>query len=234
MQMELPLFQETKTGLWAYADVISNGKGANLMNTYSLIAILAIGVASNLDNAGVGIAYGVRKIRIPWYSNLAIAIISFLATLWSGLFGSLISIWIEPWVGQLIGTVVIVAVGVWVLLQPFREKNTPPIESPTGSNFTRFLSNPEEADRDSSKSISLGESVLLGIALAMNALAGGFNAGITHINVWLTSLSVGFFSFVLLALCSLFGERYAAEKLGDRATIISGALLILIGLHQMF
>ncbi|WP_068615100.1 sporulation membrane protein YtaF [Paenibacillus tuaregi] len=204
------------------------------MNTYSLIAILTIGVASNLDNAGVGIAYGVRKIRIPWYSNLTIAVISFLATLLSGLFGNLISLWIEPWIGQAIGTTVIVAVGIWVLLQPFREKNAAAPASPAQSgNFTRYLSNPEEADRDSSKSISLTEAVLLGIALAMNALAGGFNAGVTHLNVWLTSLSVGIFSFILLALCSLFGERYAAEKLGDRATIISGVLLILIGLHQI-
>ncbi|MNY78329.1 manganese efflux pump MntP [compost metagenome] len=68
----------------------------------------------------------------------------------------------------------------------------------------------------------------------MNALAGGFNAGITNLNVWLTSLSVGFFSFVLLALSSLFGERYAAEKLGNRATVVSGLLLIVIGIHQMF
>ncbi|MNI12659.1 manganese efflux pump MntP [compost metagenome] len=229
------LFPETKPSGWAYADVISNGKGANLMNTYSLMAVLAIGLASNLDNAGVGIAYGVQKIRIPWYSNLAIAIISFLATLVSGLFGSLISIWMEPWIGQVVGTVVIVAVGIWVLLQPFRQKSSrPEPEGGNGSNFTRLLSNPEEADRDSSQSISLAESLLLGIALAMNALAGGFNAGITHLNVWLTSLSVGFFSFGLLALCSLFGERYAAEKLGNRATVVSGLLLIVIGIHQMF
>ncbi|RCX20546.1 putative sporulation protein YtaF [Fontibacillus phaseoli] len=203
------------------------------MNTFSLWAVIAIGLASNLDNAGVGIAYGARKIHIPWYSNLAIALISFLATLLSGLFGNWIAIWIHPWIGQWIGTIVIVAVGVWVLLQPFVEKkaaippeNDPPI-------LTRLLRNPEEADRDSSKSLSLGESLLLGIALAMNALAGGFNAGITHLNVFYTSLSVGVFSYLLLALCAGFGEKYAAEKLGNRATVISGLLLILIGLHQI-
>ncbi|MBP2000712.1 putative sporulation protein YtaF [Paenibacillus shirakamiensis] len=203
-----------------------------MSSTYHLLAVLIIGLASNLDNAGVGIAYGVRKIRIPWYSNLAIAIISFLATVLSGLFGSLISAWVEPWVGQLVGTLVIVGVGVWVVIQPFLEqKKSLPEHS---GHITRLLSNPEEADRDLSQSISLGESILLGAALAMNALAGGFNAGITHLNVWLTSLSVGVFSFLLLSLCSLFGEKYAAEKLGNRATVISGLLLIIIGIHQMF
>lgn len=204
------------------------------MNMFSLWAVIAIGLASNLDNAGVGIAYGVRKIHIPWYSNLTIALISFLATLFSGLFGNWIALWVHPLIGQWIGTVVIVAVGVWVLLQPFVEKKpvSPPENDPP--TLTRLLRNPEEADVDSSKSLSIGESVVLGIALAMNALAGGFNAGITHLNIFYTSLSVGIFSFLLLALCAGFGEKYAAEKLGNRATVVSGVLLILIGLHQIF
>ncbi|MEC0135573.1 sporulation membrane protein YtaF [Paenibacillus macerans] len=202
------------------------------MDSYGLLAVIAIGLASNLDNAGVGIAYGVRKIHIPWYSNLAISFISFLATLVSGLFGSWLSLWFHPWIGQILGTLVIVGVGVWVLLQPFIEKK--PLPPANGANsLTRLLRNPEEADTDSSKSISLGESIVLGIALAMNALAGGFNAGITSLNIWYTSLSVGIFSFLLLALCSGFGEKYAAEKLGDYATVISGLLLIFIGIHQM-
>ncbi|MCM3700050.1 sporulation membrane protein YtaF [Paenibacillus macerans] len=202
------------------------------MSLNGLLAVIAIGIASNLDNAGVGIAYGVRKIRIPWYSNLTIALISFLATLVSGLFGSWISSWIHPWVGQLIGTVVIVGVGVWVLLQPYIEKKPLP-PSGEANPLTRLLRYPEEADKDSSKSLSLGESVLLGIALAMNALAGGFNAGITQLNIWYTSLAVGVFSLVLLSLCAGLSQKYAAEKFGTRATVISGLLLILIGIHQM-
>ncbi|MUG45950.1 sporulation membrane protein YtaF [Paenibacillus woosongensis] len=203
------------------------------MSSYSLLAIIAIGVASNLDNAGVGIAYGVRKIHIPWYSNLTIAFISFLATLVSGLFGNLISTWMPLWIGQLIGTIVIIGVGVWVLVQPYVEKKPTPKTSSSNS-LTRLLQNPEEADADSSKSLSLPESIVLGIALAMNALAGGFNAGITQLNVWYTSLSVGLFSFILLALCAGFGEKFAAEKLGHRATVVSGLLLIFIGFRQMF
>lgn len=205
------------------------------MNSYNLWAIIAIGLASNLDNAGVGIAYGVRKIRIPWYSNLAISIISLLATLTSGLFGTWISSYIDPWIGQFIGTVVIVGVGIWVLLQPITEKKKSQKDGDSDSNaFTRLLRNPEEADKDSSKSISLTESILLGTALAMNALAGGFNAGITQLDIWYTSLSVGIFSFLLLLLCAGFGEKYAAEKFGNTATVISGLLLIVIGINQMF
>ncbi|WP_346779346.1 sporulation membrane protein YtaF [Paenibacillus brevis] len=207
-------------------------KGAKYMDMLSLLAAIIIGLASNLDNAGVGIAYGVRKIHIPWFSNLMIAVISFLATLLSGMFGNWLALWIHPWIGQWIGTIVIVSVGVWVLLQPYVEKKQAMRER-DASVLTRLLRNPEEADRDSSKTLSLGESVLLGLALAMNALAGGFNAGITHLNIWLTSLFVGVFSYLLLAFCAGLGEKYAADKLGSRATVISGLLLILIGIHQI-
>ncbi|MGG0824553.1 sporulation membrane protein YtaF [Paenibacillus turicensis] len=210
----------------------SSNKGANGMDSYNLWIIIVIGLASNLDNAGVGIAYGVRNIRIPWYSNLTISFISFLATLVSGLFGNWISTHIPVWISHLIGTVVIVSVGVWVLLQPLanqirsRHNNT--------NNFTHFISNPEKADKDQSQSISLPESILLGTALAMNALAGGFNAGITSLNIWCTSLAVGVISYVLLWACAALGAKYIAERFGNVATVISGLLLVLIGINQMF
>jgi putative sporulation protein YtaF len=204
------------------------------MLSYSLLAIIAIGVASNLDNAGVGIAYGVRKIRIPWYSNLTVSIISTLGTLISGLFGNWIAHWVQPWISQAIGSAVIIIVGLWVLLQAFKQKTPEEPLPDSNGHFTRLLRNPEEADKDSSKSISMSEAAILGIALAMNALAGGFNAGVTQLNIGLTALSVGVFSYLLFALCAWFGQKYAAEKLGSRATIISGILLIIIGLYQLW
>ncbi len=49
-----------------------------------LIFNFLIGIASNLDNAGVGIAYGIRKIRISWFNNFIIAFFGFLFTLLAG------------------------------------------------------------------------------------------------------------------------------------------------------
>lgn len=202
------------------------------MDFYSILLVIGIGLASNLDNAGVGIAYGVRKIQISGLANLMIAVISVIATLIGGALGGLVSNWITPFMAHLIGTIVIVGVGIWVMCQPFLEKKTKKREA--NSNLvTQILRSPEEADRDQSKTISIGEAVLLGTALSMNALAGGFDAGITRLNLFATAISVGVLSYILMAVCSYIGSRYAADKLGDRATILSGLLLILIGLHQI-
>lgn len=205
------------------------------MHFTGLSSIIAIGIASNLDNAGVGIAYGVRKIRIPWPQNLAIAVVSFVATLLAGFFGSAVTAWLSPVIANFIGTVVIVSVGVWVLMQPLIARR-PSKQQPKQSNatfITDILRNPEAADRNNNQAISLGEAMILGVALAMNALAGGFDAGITKLDVVWTSVSVGLFSFVLLGLAAYSGRRYAAETLGEKATIAAGILLILVGIHQI-
>ncbi len=57
------------------------------MSTAGIFSILLIGIASNLDNAGVGIAYGIRKIRISWFNNFIIAFFGFLFTLLAGFWG---------------------------------------------------------------------------------------------------------------------------------------------------
>ncbi|ARO64880.1 Integral membrane protein [Bacillus cereus] len=58
------------------------------MSTAGLFSIFLIGIASNLDNAGVGIAYGIRKIRISWFNNFIIAFLGFLFTLLAGFLGT--------------------------------------------------------------------------------------------------------------------------------------------------
>jgi putative sporulation protein YtaF len=197
-----------------------------------LMQILLIGIASNLDNAGVGIAYGVRGIRISKSANSMIAIISMLMTFVSGITGAWLSMYISSFASHLIGAIVIVSVGIYVLYQPFRKRKA--VESHANHNLIqRILEQPEEADLDHSKTISFKESIILGSALGINALAGGFDAGVTHLHVIGTSVAVGIFSFVVISLTDHIGRKYIAVKYDQFATILSGVLLILIGIYQI-
>lgn len=197
----------------------------------SIVTVCAIAVASNLDNAGVGIAYGVRGVKISGYANLIIALISGVATFIAGVAGNLVIRYIPAHVAAYIGGTVMILVGLWVLSEPFREK----LKSRRRNNtvLTRILRDPMVADFDQSQHISMTEAIVLGIALALNALAGGFDAGVVHIAIWLTALGVAVFSYLLLGLSAYVGRRYAAEALGNKATVIAGILLLLIGLHQI-
>jgi putative sporulation protein YtaF len=202
------------------------------MSLNHFFEIVLIGIASNLDNAGVGIAYGVRGIRISKSANLMIAMISFLMTLLSGILGAWLSMYISSFVSHLIGAFVIVSVGIYVLYQPLRQRIT--VKPQTNHNLIqRILRQPEEADLDQSNTISLKESLILGSALGINALAGGFDAGVTHLHIIDTAVAVGIFSYIVLGLTDYIGRKYIAVKFDQLATILSGILLIVIGLYQI-
>lgn len=198
-----------------------------------IVAVLAIAVASNLDNAGVGIAYGVRKIQISWWANGLIAVVSGLATFMSGWVGDEIAHYISAQTAAWIGAIAMILVGLWVMSDAWR-KRTQPVAEPARNMVTRILRDPVEADFDKSFSISLLEALVLGVALAINSLVGGFDAGVFHMGILWTALLVALFSYLMLGISAWVGSRYAAQTLGDRATYIAGALLILVGIHQIW
>ncbi|EJS64395.1 sporulation membrane protein YtaF [Bacillus cereus] len=201
------------------------------MSTAGLFSILLIGIASNLDNAGVGIAYGIRKIRISWFNNFIIAFLGFLFTLLAGFFGNWIALFISEFTANLIGAIVLGVIGVFILCQPFlSQKDT--IESKDGS-VMGILRDPEKADFDGSKTISFSEAIVLGVALSINNIAGGFDAGVTNLNLWLTAVISGLFSFICIRGFAYVGKRFLAEYLGKWATVIAGILLVLIGIDQL-
>lgn len=204
-----------------------------LLNIDSFFAILSIGLASNLDNAGASIAYGIRKIRIPWFNNFIIALIGFLLTLAGGIFGKWMDHWLIPSIGNLIGMITLVIIGISILYQPLLN-NTLVKYASKSNHFLKILRNPEEVDLNGSKTISFSESIFLGISLSVNNLVGGFDSGVTHLSIWVTSFISGVLSYICVSLFVYVGYRFAAEKLGKQASVVAGILLILVGLHQIF
>jgi putative sporulation protein YtaF len=198
----------------------------------SLITVIAIAVASNLDNAGVGIAYGVRKIQISWAANAMIAVISGIATYLAGVAGDVVTNYVSVHTAAWTGATVMLLVGVWVMSEPWRRKRRKGHEQ--DNMMSRILRDPVEADFDKSKTISLTEAFVLGIALALNALAGGFDAGVVHIGILMTSCAVAVCSFALLGVTAYIGRRCVPLTMGAAATQIAGILLIVIGIHQIW
>jgi putative sporulation protein YtaF len=196
------------------------------------IPAISIALAANLDNAGVGVAYGVRNIKIPALAGTVIAFIGFMLTWIGGISGKVLSAWLPPSVCNIVGMVILVSIGTWVIIQPLLQEQLAQ-HSDRRNWLTRILQNPETADFNASKSVDFKESVVLGIALSVNNLAGGFDAGITHIGIWETSILSGIFSFASVGLCSLIGRKIAGERLGKSASVLAGLILIFIGLHQV-
>ncbi len=206
-----------------------------------IVFSVVVAIAASLDNLGVGIAYGVQKIRVPHTANLIIAAVSFGGTWLLAKAGQGAQTYLSPRAAGIIGAGLLCGVGLWVLVQPlvaaFRA-NQPIIDVKLRKTRiyvgpTEILRYPERADIDQSREIGYWEAVLLGVALSINALAGGFDAGATGASCLLLSALVGAFSFVTILAGSYIGRRLAAEWLGKYSTIVAGALLVLIGIRQL-
>jgi putative sporulation protein YtaF len=214
-----------------------------------LLSTILLAISSNLDNLGVGVSCGARKIAIPPSANLIIALVTSLGTLFSVSFGEMVASFLPAGAANLLGALIIVAAGFWVIILDKKKpgSNGQPISNggPTATDppehgpprlkkLSIFLKQPHRADMDSSGHISNTEAVFLALALTINNFSAGIGAGISGLNALLTTLLTGIFSALTTWLGVSFGSRYISRWVGDRAGMIAGLLIIFIGICEYF
>lgn len=185
------------------------------------VTIILIGIAANLDNLGIGLAYGIKRVKIPVLSNAAIAVISMIVTYVAVTAGSTIDEFISPHTANLLGSLLLVTIGLWTLVS---------------NRFSQqgIAEKPELFDEDKNYIISFRESMTLGFVLSANCLAGGIAIGANGISVIWTVISIGIFSFITVAVGSHFGSLLTKTFIGKYSAAISGLLLLIIGILEMF
>lgn len=82
-----------------------------------LLSLLLLAFAVSLDGFGVGVTYGLRKIRIPVISVLIIATCSGFVIWLSMLAGGYITEMLSPVFARFLGAFILIAIGVWALVQ---------------------------------------------------------------------------------------------------------------------
>ncbi|TNJ61832.1 sporulation membrane protein YtaF [Paenibacillus hemerocallicola] len=84
------------------------------------LAILALAVS--LDGFGVGVMYGLRKIRIPLVSIAIISVCSGLVIFTSMQIGAFAAKFLSPAVAKSTGAVILIGIGVWAIVQMWRQR----------------------------------------------------------------------------------------------------------------
>lgn len=222
--------------------------------------MVAFAAALSLDGFGVGVAYGMRKIKIPFLSLVVISLTSATGigiTMYSG---HLVSQYLSVKAAEITGAAILIGVGLWILFQTWTGKGAGPeventytagpepgTEGKTGTECKPILNlrirafglviqimrEPTVADIDKSGNISTREALLLGLALAMDALGAGFGAAMTGFTPLLTPAVVGTVKFIMVSVGVHIGRRYAVNWLGDRAAVLPGWVLILLGVARV-
>jgi putative sporulation protein YtaF len=214
------------------------------MQNLHLVTILLLSLSSNLDNVGVGASYGVRKINIPFASNLLIALVTSGGTLLSILLGQGIYLFISDKMAGCLGGGIIIAAGIWVLFQQkivHRGKERPQARQRAGQTgrpgfgfrqIVAVLNNPIIGDGDFSGHVGLREAAALALGLTINNIPNGIGAGMLGCGAVLMTGSV-FLLSIMTVWIGITGGHLGFKWLGRSAGAISGLILIAVGLCEI-
>lgn len=201
------------------------------------LSSLLLACSTNVDNLAVGIAYGVKKLRISLLANLLIALVSAGGTTISMSVGEVVSRFIPGVIANALGSGSLIIIGVWGIwetLKTQRKLNRNKDKSSDDLSYTTYLDDPLRVDVDKSRSVELREAGALALALTINNLAGGIGAGISGLNIVLTTALT--FGASLLAIRGgyFLGKTFTLRFTGNWSGIVSGVLIIALGLYEYF
>lgn len=202
------------------------------------IKLLSIVVAVSLDGFGVGMTYGMRKIRIPFSGFIIIVSCSGLIVLLSMTVGQLISTIIPPAITSKIGSFILIGLGCFVFLSVLRQKyahtKSATKDSRLLQRLTSILEDPTKADNDASGNISISEATILGFALALDAFAAGFGAAMLGYSPFITAFFIACMSGLFLYGGVTLGHLLVKSTMLAKLPYLPPVVLITIGVYNLF
>lgn len=201
-----------------------------------LFASLLFGISASLDALLLGVTYGVRNIRVSLWQNLFVSFITLLGTCFSvGLGGGLGPLFPAS-LGKWIGSLTLMLFGLYYLIKFM-------IVSLKKNRSHRQCGSPQDKEHpkdcecptpDRSAPATLKNAFALGLALSANNMGIGLGASMAGLSFIPAAVSTLVFSAVFLALGNHLGCGRLCRFLGNVADPLSGLLLLLLGVWELF
>lgn len=198
-----------------------------------ILSALLFSLSSNLDNLVIGIAYGVKNIKIGIAANFIIAVVTSIGTFLSMSIGKYISKLLPSYVANSLGAIIIIILGIYFIIQSIIKliNNTNPKELSL-KDINDMLQYAEISDLDKSGDINIKEALFVAFGLTFNNLGTGIAASMTGVNITFTVISTFILSIITLKIGEIFGNHVFGRLLGKYAPLISGILLIILGIVE--
>ncbi len=198
------------------------------------LSALLYSLSSNLDNLVIGIAYGVKKIKIGLISNLIIATVTSIGTLISMSVGKFISGFLPTSLTNMLGAVIIMLLGLYFLIQSILKLIPKSYSNSLAlKNVDEIMDYAEQSDSDNSGTLNIKEAFVVSLGLMLNNLGTGLAASITGVNVSITVICTFILSIALLMLGKSIGHNVLGSICGKYSPLISGVLLIILGIFEL-
>lgn len=209
--------------------------------------LILLAIAVSLDSFGVGVTYGMRRIRVPILSLLIIMLCAGLMVWASMTIGGLLSLLISADIAEIIGGLILVSIGLFSLYNAVRAKHnnqseesqrTPYVQKKKQWKrnvglFMTVLDKPQQADLDHSGVISGKEALLLGFALALDQFGAGLGAAMLGYPPIMTTTSMALMSGLFVFFGIESGFVLSQSKWMQQMVFLPPGLLIALGLFKL-
>lgn len=181
-----------------------------------IIKCILLALSASIDALGLGITYGIKKTKMSNLGNLIIFTTLFCLSGFSIFIGHYISILFSPFVSALLGSSLLIMLGVYNI---FKSKKT------VTTNF----------DTDGSNFIDAKEAFVLGLAVAVDASCVSFGSGMIGIGGLILPFFMAFFH-TFFVNCGNLVATTITKKFSISSKLLSnlsGIILIFIGLFRL-
>lgn len=202
-----------------------------------ILSSLLFGISASLDTLLIGFSYGMRRIHIPFRQNLLIGLITFWGSLFSMELGTLLGPLLPQRMTAYAGSGLLISFGCYYLIKyPVYRKTKPPLTEPESMPPSPSKNNTDAtltATSQDTSFLTFTDTLLLGIMLSMNNIGIGFGTGMAGLLLVPTLISIFLLSLIFMALGNRMGEWKAFTFTESMADMISGILLICLGITQL-
>lgn len=204
--------------------------------TIMLLEAVVLASSLSLDAFIASFAYGSNKIKMSLPSLIVINLVCSGILGLSLLLGATIQPYLSPDVNRLLCFLILFIIGLTKLLDDLAKafiRKHGSLSKRIRFSFLNFkfvlnvYANPEKADVDHSKSISLGEAVSLAVALSLDGMAVGFGAALGDVS-GMTLFFASFFTDTAAILLGIYLGNRIASTLRFNISWLSGAILIVM------
>lgn len=203
-----------------------------------MLGLILLVLATSLDGFSAGVAYGFRRIKLPFWSGAAVAGLSALVLGVSMCLGASIGRSLPAGLLRYLGGGLLILLGIWSALKgAIHGYAAPETRSwrcrirPLGL-VIQILREPVRADLDASGGINGLEVLWLGLALSLDACGAGFCASLgTDFSFFLPPMA-GLANWLFLQAGIFLGGVLGRGELPG-AAVLPGLALVLLGVLRI-
>ncbi|MEK4028510.1 MULTISPECIES: sporulation membrane protein YtaF [Bacillaceae] len=202
------------------------------------ISLFMLAAAVSLDSFSAGLAYGLKKLKLPVKSSIILSLCSAVVLLVAMGAGHWLSRWFSEQAASRLGGIILIVLGAWVLWQFFRERQVHEqmeekplihLELKRLGVVVHIFKRPTAADLDQSGTINGLEALLLGFALSLDAFGAGIGAAMLGYPALVLAAAVAVMNLLFITGGLACGRKFAGIQWVQRLSFFPGILLIILG-----